>query len=235
MPDLLLETHGSYGSALQNLKLGICESLLQLRCQVIRIFNDTSAFFLEHGNAWHVVILCVCNAQVRKCSCPAAGNNSWWSKEFNRVPALLLLHLHLQLPWIDSKTWKHVFKYLNGKNRTRWVPAAMFVLPATKDEKQVRLPLTPCCFSLAAKSWRENACLWLIKASILRSSSPGWMKCLITSGFVPYNTKVHWHKDCLTGIACWCLILAILPGIPSELVIYITVPNACAHDYLMLS
>lgn len=47
MPDLLLETHGSYGSALQSLKLGMGESLLQLRCQIIRIFCDLSAFLLS--------------------------------------------------------------------------------------------------------------------------------------------------------------------------------------------
>lgn len=70
-PDLFLEAHGSDGFAFHNLKLGTHELVLQLRCQIISIFQKTLAIFLEHSHMWCSVTFSLYNAQVVESHVPA--------------------------------------------------------------------------------------------------------------------------------------------------------------------
>jgi len=70
--NLLLDAHGGYCLALQSLKVSNWESGLQVRHDAVSVLQHTLSLLLQHGDARGAVLPVLHNAQVGKCSFPAA-------------------------------------------------------------------------------------------------------------------------------------------------------------------
>ncbi len=70
--NLLLDTHGGYCLALQSLEVSSREFGFQVCHDAVSVLQHPLSLLLQHGDARGAALLVLHNAQVGKCSFPAA-------------------------------------------------------------------------------------------------------------------------------------------------------------------